>query len=684
MNNYLYIFLLFILIVNSLKTNDDDFLDLKNHNSSICDLIISTDNLIIFEKCILSNEWKLFYEKTTSQNVLEVYENKETKRRVFNFDYIIDNHKQQQDIVIQNISIKTYDNKKFLHNINISIPNNRFPIYLKKGDNFDVIVEYKKYNLLYVNFVFSVFINNNINSKIIDLSFGYKKIVSNEFKKKIDLSYFFLVIFFIIFIFLLRLKFLITDNKFIKIHIAEIMQGKNAETIFGVLGIVLTILLFFMIIKYIYYITFVFSILLAIISIKSFFKYLSKAIFPSFTLLLDDKFMEIKNYKIEYSNIIFYPMSIFVIIFWYNISAENNFYLHIFLNDIIFFTIVYFNVHKINLKNFYIITSISFFIILYQIIKIVLDENKVQKDSNNIYYITTRFIIDVPIRFILKDFVDSPFEEIYFFSILDIILIGFIIHYCENAYHLSKIYLMISIYGTIFGLIINMILFYGMRFSPPMSTIPLIICIVSLIGYSIFQKQFSDFMDIERKKEIEELKEIEEIQEIQEDQNAKIEFFKTSDKFNISFKNGKIFEEDKENTKIDKNEDKEENKSENSDERERKKHENIINNFNLQLSQTNINNNSTKIKRISLDAPQDDSDNEGLEKFLDLVRGISEKKIESPFFSPDKTKINEMNNPNINNKKEEKIIEMKVLEDEKENNDKEKENLQDANSERKQ
>ena len=151
-----------------------------------------------------------------------------------------------------------------------------------------------------------------------------------------------------------------------------------------------------------------------------------------------------KKYKTEYSNIIFYPLSIIIIIFWYNLS-DYYFYLHTLLNDIIFFIIVFFNVHKINLKNFYIITGISFIVIVYHVIKMVLDEDIIQEDDNNIYYITTRFIIDAPIRFILKDFVDSPFEEIYFFSILDIILIGFIIHYCENAFHLSKIYLMISI-----------------------------------------------------------------------------------------------------------------------------------------------------------------------------------------------------------------------------------------------
>ena len=214
MINYLNIFLLLLLINIYQSNNINDLYDLKAKNNTICDLKISTDNIIIFDKCILSNEWKLYYDKVTSQNALEVYENEKTKRRIFNFDYIIDNHKSQQDIIIQNITIKAYNNKKFINNINISI-SNKFPIFLKKGDNFDVIIEYENYNYLYINLIISVFLKDNINSKIVDLNFGYRKIVSNEFNTKINLSYFFLIIFFIIIIFLLRLRLLITDNQFI-------------------------------------------------------------------------------------------------------------------------------------------------------------------------------------------------------------------------------------------------------------------------------------------------------------------------------------------------------------------------------------------------------------------------------------------------------------------------------------
>ena len=651
MNIYFYLCLLNILIINTYQSSDYYFLDLKSKNSSICDLRITTDKFIIFDKCELSPEWKLYLEKTTSQNSLEVYENKETPIRVINIEYLIDNHKNQPDIKFTNIEIKSYFDKIYINNLNIS---NQFPISLKKGDNFDVIIEYANMNYTYINLVINIFMINDLDSSIVDLNFGYSKILFNEYNEKIDLSYIFLVLFFIIFIFLLRLKFLIEENQFIVIHIDEIMQGKNAEKIFVVVGSLLTILLFFMIIKYIFYITFIFSILIALISVKSFYKYLSKVIFPFWTQNLDNKFMQVKNFKIEYSNLVFYPISILTIFIWYNISDEN-FDLHTYLNDVIFFIIVYFNVHKLNLKNFFIITGISFAVIIYQVIKIVLDDDKIQKDKNNVYYITTRFIIDVPIRFILKDFLESPFEEIYFFSILDITLIGYIVHYCDFTYHLSEVYFRISIYGTILGLIINIFLFYGFKFSPPMSLIPLFICIVSLIVYSIHKKQFFDFMDLE-KEEPQDFQEME-IQEIQENQ---IDLSKKNDNFNLSFNDDKIFQGETDNLKL--KEKNEEDDDEDSD--EEKKHENLMNELNEEINLKNknlsnqiINKNSFELKNKSI------LKKERYKSFINSMGKIDEENI-----------INNNNNHNLShdernkklsspdlNKKEIKHVEMKVI-----------------------
>ena len=648
MKNFIFKFIYFTLLyIKSNQYKEFDFFDLKNKNSSICDLKITTDNFIIFDKCILSYEWKLNFEKTTSQNALQVYENKETKRRVFNIEYVIDSHKSQQDIKFNNITIDVFDKKKYLNIIKIS---NQFPLNLRKGENFDIIVEYESYNLTYIDLVISISMLNNINSKNVELNFGYRKIVTDEFIKKTDLSYLFLILIFIMFIFLLRIKCLVEENQFIKIHIDEIIQGKNAEQIFFVTGIVLTIFLFFIIIKFTYYITFIFSTLLAILSVKSFFKYCFKVILPSLSYL-ENKYINFKYIKIDFSNAIFYSMSIFVIIYWYNITDEY-FYLHTFLNDIIFFIIVYFNVHKLNLKNFYIIIAISFIIIAYQIIKIIIDENIVQEDNNNVFYITTRFIIDVPIRFILKDLVDSPFEEVYFFSILDIVLVGFVIHYCEDTYNLSKNYLMISIYGTIIGLIINMFIFYGFNFSPPIAIIPLLISIISLLFYSIYQKQFSDFINLESK-EIQELKEIVKIQEIQ-DIPAQIDFLKGGE-LNISFNGGKLFEEDKKDEDFKIKDDENDKDSSDSDEENKKKHEKMINNF------------TDKINFKMSSGKQEDSE---IEKLFDLVESETDNRIpETPIFSRKKQKkltfeaIDEKSPKLFNKKKEPKMFEMKIFEE---------------------
>ena len=666
MNINFYLCLLSILIINTKQYNEYYFLDLKSKNSSICDLRITTDNFIIFDECELSPEWKLYYEKATSQNALEVYENKETPIRVINFEYIIDNHKSQPDLKFTNIEIKSYFNKIYINDMNIT---NQFPLNLKKGDNFDVIIEYESMNYTYVNLLINIFIQNDLDSNIAEINFGYSKILVNEYYQKIDLSYFFIVIFFIFFIFLLRLKFLIEENQFIVIHIDEIMQGKNAEKIFVVVGVLLTILLFFMIIKYIFYITFIFSILLAIISVKSFYKYFFKLIFPSFAQTLDDKTLKLHNINFEYSNIIFYPISILTIILWYNIS-DDNFDLHTYLNDIIFFTIVYFNVHKLNLKNFFIITGISFAIIIYQVIKIVLDEDCIQKDKNNVYYITTRFIIDVPIRFILKDFLESPFEEVYFFSILDITLIGYVIHYCENTQHLSKLYLILSIYGTIFGLIINLFLFYGFKFAPPMSLIPLFISIVSLIIYSIHKKQFFDFMELEKD---DYFQDIVEIQEIQENQNEQNEILK-NDNFNISFNdnNNRTFGEGE---SLKAKDEKEENEADDSD--LEKNHINIMNEF---TSKLNLAQNSLNLSNKLLNKQNSGKRNiSQIEEYNHFINYVGKMEESNPInYSANKKKIGNYSLPNllVNSnlkKKDIKNIEMKNLdnvEDNKDNNDK--------------
>jgi len=127
-----------------------------------------------------------------------------------------------------------------------------------------------------------------------------------------------------------------------------------------------------------------------------------------------------------------------------------------------------------------------------------------------------------------------------------------------------------------------------------------------------------------------------------------------------------MFEEEKEILKNDT----ENNENEDiSDDELKKKHENMINMLGNRMNLNNDNNlNIKKINTISIQ--QEDSDIEGMEKFIDLVGGISEKQIKSPSFSPGKNrrgsekKEKPHSSTNIN-KDDLKMVEMKFFEEEK-------------------
>ena len=228
---------------------------------------------------------------------------------------------------------------------------------------------------------------------------------------------------------------------------------------------------------------------------------------------------------------------------------------------------------------------------------------------------------------------------------------------------------MISIYGAILGLIINLFLFYGLKFSPPMSLIPLFISIVSLIIYSIHKKQFFDFMDLE-KDEGPDLQDMEEIQEIKDNQNSQIELFKKNEDFNISFKDNEIFKDETDNSKV--KEQKEENEEDETD--EEKKHEDMIKQFAMKINY-NQNFSSKKLRKSSLDQ----NENEGNKHFINSmgkIGNITENQNLS-LFSPKHNDKN-MSLPDLIMKsnlksKDLKNVEMKILdnnEDKKDNEDK--------------
>jgi hypothetical protein len=225
---------------------------------------------------------------------------------------------------------------------------------------------------------------------------------------------------------------------------------------------------------------------------------------------------------------------------------------------------------------------------------------------------------------------------------------------------------MISIYGTIIGLIINMILFYGFSFSPPMSLIPLFLSIVSLLIYSIWQKQFFDFVDLEAKEELQELQEIVKNQEMQ-DIPGQIDFLKGNDiSFNDNNKcdNNNLFEDEKNLDDL-----KEYLTEDDSDEEEKKKHENMINEFNERInSNNNVRNNNRRMTMGNLR----DSESEKVGNLFDLEDGGENKNnnfhnraISKTLTVDPQNRLNFLFNSNKNRDKDKdiKIVEMKEFDE---------------------
>ena len=105
-------------------------------------------------------------------------------------------------------------------------------------------------------------------------------------------------------------------------------------------------------------------------------------------------------------------------------------------------------------------------------------------------------------------------------------------------------------------------------------------------------------------------------------------------------------------------------------EKQEKNKENLINTFNRKISFTN--NNLININRLSV-VKDEDSDIEGMKKFIDLVGDMNENKFSS--FSKDK-KIQKSKSISNIKKSNFQMVEMKLFEEEKEKDkekDKEKE-----------
>lgn len=126
----------------------------------------------------------------------------------------------------------------------------------------------------------------------------------------------------------------------------------------------------------------------------------------------------------------------------------------------------------------------------------------VTKNTNPTFDLTTHLIIDAPIRFVLPDLVSSPFDEIYFFSTIDLVLLGFLLRYLEGLSLVNERYLTIGIYNAYLGLVINLFLFYIFKIYPPLYFVPCMLVIAGLLIYAFIAGDFLKFWNLDKMKKL--------------------------------------------------------------------------------------------------------------------------------------------------------------------------------------
>lgn len=461
-------------------------------NKNVCELIIKTGNSTVFSSCSIEEEWLDVYQYQTDRNFKEVYESPESIRRSFTIDYQKDSESspKKNPIILSSISVSN-TNPDYLKPIILS---NTFPYTLHQGDSFDFIVEYNCKDMWD-----DVKITISINGEKDPINFFVKKICNRKYLYTSNFSYFVLLLFYIIFIHFSRVDFLIHKEHFVQINIKELIQAKNVENIFYTTIIIIGIIIFFISIGYIYIISFFFATLLSVICVKSFVKFIFSLLIPSIMDKFEAKSCYLLYFKFTGPKIFYYAIAIAIYVFWFICPFK---LVKIILNNVIVFIVTYYTIHKINFRNFIMIATLFFLVILYQMILLITYDGLVTKNTNPTFDLTTHLIIDAPIRFVLPDLVSSPFDEIYFFSTIDLVLLGFLLRYLEGLSLVNERYLTIGLYNAYLGLMINLFVFYIFKIYPPLYFVPCMLVIAGLLIYAFIAGDFLKFWNLDKMKKL--------------------------------------------------------------------------------------------------------------------------------------------------------------------------------------
>ena len=370
----------------------------------------------------------------------------------------------------------------------------KFPLILEEGDSYDFFINYNCDRYIYLSEWFNIKIDIQIEDKY-SIQFDYVKICSFKFKKRFNFTYLFLILLFLSVSYLCEKDILIFNVHIIKINVEEIVHFKYAELILIVILIIAAVLILLAILGIFTFAVYIAGFLLSLISIKFLLKSLIALVFPVFDNYASNNKWNVNIIpglatQVSLSKIIYYICSFCILSLWL-------FYFNdIFLANFISFAISYLLIKKITFNNFYLIIALYVIVIIYDIIYMIIWKNIY---FGEYFMLSSVLFVNIPVKFLIPEIISTPFKTNYFFSIMDVILVGFITEYLKKYYSIKKDRLILKYgrYGLFLGLGFNLLFFYAFNMYFPFFFWPGLFLIMIVTGYTIWNKQFYKLVYIE-------------------------------------------------------------------------------------------------------------------------------------------------------------------------------------------
>jgi hypothetical protein len=387
----------------------------------------SFEEINILNKCEINQDWQSD-NSSSNDEMNNIFEGEEISRRSFRIklDSIcnqirITQNNKVEITKIELVSDFTNFSTKNDFQIQSEISSVRLPKILNPGNSLDFFIDYNcnvNSSKDYLDIKIKITIDEDY-----FIGFSYIKICNQNIKFSSNSTYIFLILLFITLTYLCERDFLTLNVHIIPIQLEKIIHLKYAEhiTIYSLIFFSFLILLGILTL----FKPFAYSsgFILSLISVKFCIKSLIALINPSFNEQVSNSYFVISekyNIHLSKSKVMYYIFALVIFSFW--LIYFNNFI----LMNFIAFSVSYLVVKKFNFRNFYFILFLYSVVILYDIIWLCLHDVRFSDTFN-----LNSENIKIPIRFLLPEIIKSPFQTYYFFSILDLILIGFLIEYLK-------------------------------------------------------------------------------------------------------------------------------------------------------------------------------------------------------------------------------------------------------------